>query len=120
MRRSAASAGGRALDGDARLEHVGERCAVVFEEEAGVAGDHRRARGVHGGPAAGAAPDGDQLFGLEDAERLAQRRSGHPELLGERGLGRQRLALAQLAADDPLAQVVGDELGRLGNPQRGG
>ena len=112
-------AGGRALDGDPRFEHVGERGAVVLEEEAGVAGDHRRTRGVHAGAAAGTAPDGDQLFGFEHAERLAKRRPGHAELLGERRLGRERLTLAQLAADDLLAQSVGDQLGRLRYPSRG-
>ena len=111
--------GGRALQIDPRLEDIGERRAIVFEEEAGVAGDHRRARRVHGGPAPGATPHGDQPFRLEDPERFAERRPGHPELLGECRLRRQRLALAQLAADDALAKVVGDELGRLGNPQWG-
>ena len=114
---SGGEAGGGALDRDARLEHVGERGAVVLEVETGVAGDHRGARRVHAGAATGTAPHGDQLLGFEHPERLAQRRPGDPELLGERGLGRERLTLAQLAAHDLLAQPVGDQLGGLRHPQ---
>src|SRR5690606_8065518 len=59
------------------------------------------------------AHDGDEALGLEDAKGLAQRGAGHAEALDQVGLVAQRVALAELAGDDELAQLVGDLLGLL-------
>ena len=57
--------------------------------------------------------DGDQALGLEDAQRLAQRRARDAEALDQLRLVAQQLALDQLALDDEAADLVGDLLGLL-------
>ncbi len=52
----------------------------------------------------------DQPLGLEDAQRLAQRRPGHPEALDQVGLVPERVTLVELAGDDQPAELVGDLL----------
>ena len=56
--------------------------------------------------------EGESL-GLEDPQRLAQRRARHAEALDQVGLTAERLALAELTADDGRPQLVGDLLGLL-------
>ena len=58
----------------ARLVHVGDRRPAHLEQQSDVPGRHGDVRGHHPRPAAGAAADADQGFGLQDPERLAQRR----------------------------------------------
>ena len=68
---------------------------------------------MHDHAAQRAAHDGDEPFGLEDPERLAERGSRHAEALDQVGLVAQRVALGQLATDDQRAQLVRDQLGLL-------
>src|SRR5262249_44268294 len=67
---------------------------------------------VDGRPTLIAAPNRDQVFGLEDAQGLAQGRAAHLEFGEQVLLARQPVAIAQLATDDALAQHVGDHLGQ--------
>jgi hypothetical protein len=69
-------------------------------------------------PAVEAPHDGDQALGLEDAQRLAQRRPGHGEPLDEVGLLAEPLAVGQLPADDQRPQLVRDELRLLAGRRR--
>jgi hypothetical protein len=54
--------------------YVGDRRPGHLEQQADVPGRDGNVRGHDPRPAAGAAADADQRFGLQDAERLAQRR----------------------------------------------
>ena len=58
----------------ARLVHVGDRRSARLEQQADIPGRHGDVRGHHPRSAAGAAADADQGFGLQDPERLAERR----------------------------------------------
>ena len=64
----------RGLGRHPRLVHVGDRRPAHLEQQSDVPGGHGDVRGHHPCPAAGAAADADQGFGLQDPERLAQRR----------------------------------------------
>ncbi len=55
----------------------------------------------------------DQALGLEDAQRLPQRRAGYAEPLDEVGLPAERLPIGQLAADDERPEFVRDALRHL-------
>ena len=82
---------GRALEAQERLERPHDREAVG-------GGDDRAA--------AGATPQADQPLGLEDVERLAQRRPAHAEL-GDEVLGRGEVrASLVVAGEDPLPRSV--------------
>ena len=70
-------------------------------------------------PAEHSADDGDEPLRLEDAERLAERRSRDAEPLDEIGLVSERVALGQLPADDEGTQLVGDLLRLLARSRRG-
>jgi len=72
---------------------------------------------VHHGAADIAATHGDEAFVLEDAQRLADRRRAHLELLGQAVERRQLGAVLEVAVDDPLAQAVRDQLGQAGLSQ---
>ena len=105
------------LGDHARLVDVVDRGALDLQQQPDVARGHRQVRRHHLGPAARAAAHVDERLGLQDPERLAQRRPGHPVLLHQLDLGRQRLTRPQLAAHDLAAQVGRDELGGLGGPE---
>jgi acyl-CoA dehydrogenase len=64
----------RGLGRHARLVHVGDRRPAHLEQQSDVPGGHGDVRGHHPCPAAGTAADADQGLGLQDPERLAQRR----------------------------------------------
>jgi acyl-CoA dehydrogenase len=64
----------RGLGRHARFVHVGDRRPAQLEQQSDVPGGHGDVRGHHPCAAAGAAADADQGFGLQDPERLAQRR----------------------------------------------
>src|SRR5262249_13589794 len=89
----------------ARLQH--QRGGSGREPFVGTVGDDAAVDPAH---------DGDEPLGLEDAERLAQRRSGHAEALDEIGLVTQRLAVAELARHDQPAELVCDPLWLLARP----
>ena len=101
-----------------RFEHVGERDVARLEHERGRARGHALVGLVDDDAAAHAAHDGDETFGLEDAQRFAQRRPRHAEPLDEVGLVAERVALGQLARDDQAAQLVGDLLRFLARSRR--
>ena len=105
------------LGGHARLVHVGDRRPAHLEQQSDIPGRHGDVRGHHPRPAPGAAADADEGFGLQDPERLAQRRPGYAEHLHQHGFRRQRVAGLQVAADDLPADVRRDQLGRLGCAQ---
>ena len=94
----------------ARFEHVGERHVACPQDERRGARGHALVRFVDDHPAVHAADDGDQTLGFEDAQRLAQRRTRHPESFDEVRLASERLAFRELAADDQRPQLVGDLL----------
>jgi glycine/D-amino acid oxidase-like deaminating enzyme len=99
-------------DGAHGLPELDERDVVERERAA----DARGRLGVAGARDAqllAAALAAHEPGGLEPAQRLADRRAVHGELLGELGLGRKRVAGAQAAAQDLL-------LDRGRDPQRGG
>ena len=93
-----------------RLEDVGQRHVARLEHERRGARRHPLVGLVHDDAAAHAAHDGDEALGLEDPQRLAQRRARHAEPLDEVGLVAERVAFRQLAGDDQRAQLVGDLL----------
>src|SRR4029453_5582213 len=76
-------AGGRGLDDHTGVEHVGQGGAPVLQHEPRVAGGDVGRRLLHAGAAARAPAHGDEALGLQDAERLAQRRPGDGELRHE-------------------------------------
>ena len=58
-----------------------------------------------------ASPDGDQPFGLEDPDRLANGRVAHPELLHQLVLGGQSVRVRVGTGQDAITQRGGDALG---------
>src|SRR3546814_15653715 len=66
--------------------------------------------------AARAAHDADQIFGLENAEGFAQGRPRNAERRHQSPLGRQRIPLGQLPANDLGSDLVGDQFRRLRYP----
>ena len=95
---SAAPSCGRRERGRIALEHREHGHLLV--EDAGLGGRHLRAR-------VGAVDD--EPFGLEPADRLADRERGDPELLGQR-VDHDAVARAVRAAEDPLADRAVDAL----------
>jgi hypothetical protein len=87
----------------------------MLEDHRRVAGGDLGGRWMDTGAAPGAPADGDERLGLEDAERLAQRRPRDAELAHEDVLGRQRVAVLQFAADDAVADMLRHDLRRLGH-----
>ena len=73
------------------------------------AGRHALVGVMHDDAPEHAAHHRDESFGLEDAQRFAERRAGHAEALDEVGLATERGAVGQLAAHDQGAQLVGDQ-----------
>ena len=71
---------------------------------AGRLGDARRAA---------LADVGEQLLGVQDAQRLTDGTALDAELLGQLGLGGQAVARLQIAGADAVTQGGGDLLGRL-------
>src|SRR6185503_18298951 len=69
-----------------------------------------RRREDHEAPARRALRRADQVLRREDPQRLADRRAADAELHAQRRLVRQPVAGRDLAADDELAQLVGDLL----------
>ena len=65
------------------------------------------------GASAPSSPDVDEALEFEDAQRLAQRRAGDAERLGQLVLGRQAVADRQLAIRDTAPDRRGDRLTRL-------
>ena len=103
-------ADGGGLDDRAGLEDVGQGHVAGLEDEGRGPGRLAVVGLVDPDTAVDAPDDGDQALGLEDAERLPQRRTGHAEPLDELGLVPQQLALHQPALDDEPADLVGDLL----------
>ena len=102
--------GGERLEQRARFEHVGERHVARPQDQRRGARGHALVRFVDDHPAVDAADDGDEPFGFEDAQRLAQRRTRDTESFDELRLTADRLAFRELAADDQRPQLVGDLL----------
>ncbi len=77
-------------------------------------GCRRRCRGWGGGPRPHpvAAADPHQPLRLEDPQRLTQRLDVDRVLLAQLGLLGQDVALGEIAAQDALADLVGDHLGQ--------
>ena len=60
-----------------------------------------------------------QPLGLEDAQRLAQRRPADLELVEQILLLGEQLAIGDLTVEDAAAQLVGHDLGDVGGPEVG-
>lgn len=58
----------------------------------------------------GTVADGDETFRFQDPKRLAKRRPGDVELLHQHRLGRQGIAMLQLAQDYLAPDTRGDEI----------
>jgi crotonobetainyl-CoA:carnitine CoA-transferase CaiB-like acyl-CoA transferase len=94
---------------------VGDRDGLALQQQTEHVGGAGFGRRVYDGTAAVAPPDGDQSFGLQDPQRLAQRHQADVELLDEHFLAWQQIAVGQLAIDDLAAQFVGYD---FGDPRR--
>jgi branched-chain amino acid transport system ATP-binding protein len=104
------------LDRAARHVHVAERGLSQLKLEPCRAG-HRLVTGdADPGPGTRAAAQLDQALGLQYPERLAERGAGDPEVLHQRRLVRQEVAVGERALNDPASQPARDQLARLGRP----
>jgi hypothetical protein len=106
------------LDRLARLEQGSHPDAPAADDQGDGVGHRLIVRSLHEGTACPAGPDADQALDFEDAQRLADRRPAHLGLRHEVALGGQRGALGKLAEEDPLAQVIREDLRGLGNRHR--
>jgi len=93
------------LEDGAHVVDVGQQRPAVLQHQADVPGGHGGVGDLHPGAAANAAPHSDGALGLQDAERLAQRRPGDAEFLHQDALGRQLVAFLELTEHDLSAQV---------------
>ena len=94
----------RALEHTGSAEHVDR--GLLLELHRGEDGDRGDEIGDDEDPAGLATPDGDEPGELEHAERLAQRRLGDAELLGEHALVREAVAGAKARALDGLGEML--------------
>jgi hypothetical protein len=101
---------GERLEQRASLEDVRERHVAGAKHQRRRPRRHPLVRLVDDHAAVHAPDHGDEVFRLEDAQRLPQRRSRDAESLHELGLTSQRVALGELAADDHGPELVGDLL----------
>ena len=106
------SHGGR-LDDGAGFEDVGQRDVAGLEDQCGRACREPLIGSVDDDATLHSAHHGDEPFGLQDAERFSQRRSGHTEPLDEIRLVTEGVAFVQFPEDDEAPQLVGDLLGFL-------
>nr|WP_260583677.1 hypothetical protein [Sphingopyxis sp. PET50] len=113
--RSATSRAARRLDQRAHLVQVADGDILRLQRDARRALDHL----VIGRTDARAAPrparHGDQPFGFENADGLANRRARYLELGDQVRFSRKRVPVDQLAADDGIADLLRDKFRGLGN-----
>ena len=102
-----------------RLVDVTHRHAVELQREREALRQVLDARAGDAGSAPPPPQDLHKPLGLEDPQRLAQRRAGDPEDLHQLVLGREPVAGNELAAGYLRTDRVGDELGRARRPLRG-
>ncbi len=103
------------LDESPGLMDVSEGRAAVFQDQRRVAGGHVTVGCMDAGPAMGAPAHADQRFGLQDPERLAQRRARDTELLHQHGFRGKSIAFDQFTPHYLAPQVRRDQLGGLGD-----
>src|SRR3546814_10329567 len=90
--------------------------SLRFEHIARIARDELCRGLMDARAAARSAHDADQIFGLENAEGFAQGRPRNAERRHQSPLGRQRIPLGQLPANDLGSDLVGDQFRRLRYP----
>ncbi|MCY1423717.1 hypothetical protein D9M71_394390 [compost metagenome] len=107
----------RRFERHSRLIDLGYGSTFELQHHQRVAGYQLRIWRMHDCPALGTSGDSDQVFGLQYAERLADGRSGYPELLHQPTFGLQGIPLFELTPDDLLFDPGGNNLRRLGYMQ---
>jgi len=102
----------------AGLEDGGQPDLAAADEQAQRAGDRFVAGPLDERAARPTGANADEALDLEDAQGLANRRAAHSGLHHQLAFGRQRGAFGELTAQDSLAQLVDEHVGRFGNVER--